>query len=56
MTDDISNRANKISEQTLHLPEAERSAFLDQACGENTELRRQVEERLAEHGGDTRPL
>ena len=41
-----------IFADAAELPPAERSAFLDQSCGSDAELRREVESLLAVHDGD----
>ena len=41
-----------IFADAAELPTAERSAFLDRACGTDAELRREVESLLAAHDGD----
>ncbi|MEZ4455372.1 MAG: serine/threonine-protein kinase [Gemmatimonadales bacterium] len=40
-------QVDAIFDAALDRPESERAAFLDQACGDDAELRRQVEEMLA---------
>jgi hypothetical protein len=42
MTPEDHRRAGDLFAQVLELPEDERAAFLDSACTENPELRRQV--------------
>jgi len=46
MTRDLYAKAAKIFLQAADLPAAERSQFLDLACGEHQELRSEVEELL----------
>jgi len=44
----MSSRADTLFLEVLQLPEAERVAFLDEACKGDAELRRQIEARIAD--------
>src|SRR5262245_12670306 len=49
MTPDRWARIDQLLDEALELPLAERSSFLDEACGEDDDLRREVESLLAAH-------
>ena len=42
-------QANEIFASVLEVPPPQRQAFLDHACGGDSELRRQIAELLAAH-------
>ena len=42
-------KIDQLLDDAMELPLAERSAFLNQACGKDDELRREVESLLAAH-------
>ncbi len=46
----------ELFDHALELPESERAAFLDSACGEDTDLRREVERWIEHDLGGTGPL
>jgi non-specific serine/threonine protein kinase/serine/threonine-protein kinase len=49
MTDERRDRVRRIFESALRLPAEARPMLLEQECGDDTELRREVEAMLAEH-------
>lgn len=51
MNDELEERAEELFHQALELPQNQLSAFLEQACAENSELRAAVE-RLLEAAGE----
>jgi tetratricopeptide (TPR) repeat protein len=51
--DDLWNHADRIFDEALDLPSAERPAFLDRACGEDPELRALVDRLLASADDET---
>jgi non-specific serine/threonine protein kinase/serine/threonine-protein kinase len=53
MTAERWQSVKEILYQALRLPEAERPAFLDQACAAEPELRQEIESLLAAHDGDS---
>jgi pimeloyl-ACP methyl ester carboxylesterase/tetratricopeptide (TPR) repeat protein len=54
----LRKRVEKVFDEAVELPSADRPAFLDRACGDDTECRREVELllRLAEQSGVTAKL
>lgn len=50
MSNDQWQLVEKIFDQALEQPPGERSAFLDDACGDSLEIRREVEDLLSHHG------
>ena len=46
----LARRALELFDEVLDRPESERRAFLDEACADQPELRREVESLLAAHG------
>ncbi|MBI1765116.1 MAG: serine/threonine protein kinase [Acidobacteria bacterium] len=56
MTPDRWQQLKELFNDALERPPAERAAFLDAACADDAELRREVEALLAEHGAPASAL